>query len=217
MEPMGSILEHHTRSIKYMSFQGFYMGWKPYICISKDLELLTNFHLNTIKGLQALPNTTATAAVYLLLGATPIIAEIHKRQLSLLFSIATCTNTSIRNVAWRQAAIKSENSFFKKIVSILHIYKFPEFRTIMNGRYKKKEWKIIIKRSIRQYWTDQLQNELTGKTTLSLLCHDCLEVGNTHNIWDAVENFVIEVRKATTKARMLTGTYILQSSTQKQV
>jgi hypothetical protein len=33
----------------------------------KDLELLTNFHLNTIKRLQALPNRTATAAVYLLL------------------------------------------------------------------------------------------------------------------------------------------------------
>ena len=90
------------------------------------------------------------------------------------------------------------------------MYKLPEFRTILNGRYKKKEWKIIIKRSIRQYWTDQLQNELPGKTTLSLLCHDCLEVGKTHNIWDTVENSVIEVRKTTMKARMLTGTYILQ-------
>ena len=35
--------------------------------LKKDLELLTNFHLNTIKRLQALPNRTATAAVYLLL------------------------------------------------------------------------------------------------------------------------------------------------------
>jgi hypothetical protein len=35
-------------------------------------------------------------------------------------------------------------------------------------------------------------------------------VGKTHNIWNTVENSVIEVRKATTKARMLTGTYILQ-------
>jgi hypothetical protein len=42
--------------------------------LKKDLELLTNFHLNTIKRLQALPNRTATAAVYLLLGATPILA-----------------------------------------------------------------------------------------------------------------------------------------------
>lgn len=70
----------------------------------------------------------------------------------------------------------------------------------MTGRYKKKEWKIIIKRSVRQYWTVQLRTELAGKTTLGLLCHDCLEVGITHNIWDTVENSVIEVRKATTKA-----------------
>ena len=70
------------------------------------VKVITNFHLNTIKRLQALlPNRTATAAVYLLLETIPIIAEIHKRQLSLLFSIATCTNTSIRNVAWRQAAL----------------------------------------------------------------------------------------------------------------
>ena len=101
--------------------------------LKKDLELLTNFHLNTIKRLQALPNRTATATVYLLFGATPIIAETHKRQLSLLFSIATCTNTSIRNVAWKQAALGSEHIFFTKIVNILHIYKLPEFRTIMNG------------------------------------------------------------------------------------
>ena len=132
-----------------------------------------------LSNLYNICHRTATAAVYLLLGATPIIAKIHKRQLSLLFSIATCTNTSIRNVAWRQAAVESENRFFIKIVNILHMYKLPEFRTIMNGRYKKKEWKIIIKRSIRQYLTDQLQNELPGKTTLSLLCHDCLEVGKT--------------------------------------
>jgi hypothetical protein len=82
--------------------------------LKKDLELLTNFHLNTIKRLQALPNRTATAAVYLLLGATLILAEIYKRQLSLLFSIAKCTNTSIKNVAWRQASLGLENSFFYK-------------------------------------------------------------------------------------------------------
>ena len=38
---------------------------------------------------------------------------------------------------------------------------------------------------------------------------------HTHNIWDTVEHSVIEVRKATTKARMLTGTYIRQVHTNK--
>lgn len=66
--------------------------------LTKDLNLLTNVHLNTIKRFQAFPSRTATAAVYLLLRATSIIAEIHKRHMSLLFSIATCT---FRNVVWR--------------------------------------------------------------------------------------------------------------------
>ena len=65
----------YTRSIKYMSFiPRLLYGLETLHLLKKDLELLTNFHLNTIKRLQALPNRTATAAVYLLLGATPILA-----------------------------------------------------------------------------------------------------------------------------------------------
>ncbi|CAC5407968.1 unnamed protein product [Mytilus coruscus] len=55
---------------------------------NKDTVALCSFHLSTLKHIQSLPNRTATSAVYLLLGALPITAELHKRQLSLLHSIA---------------------------------------------------------------------------------------------------------------------------------
>jgi hypothetical protein len=33
----------------------------------------------------------------------------------------------------------------------------------------------------------------------------------THNVWDTISNSVKDVRKAATKVRMLTGTYMLQT------
>ncbi len=48
---------------------------------------LERFHTDTLKKLQSLPQRTATSAVLLLLGALPIEAEIHKRQLSLIHTI----------------------------------------------------------------------------------------------------------------------------------
>jgi hypothetical protein len=36
-------------------------------------------------------------------------------------------------------------------------------------------------------------------------------IGKTHNVWDTISNSVKDVRKAATKVRMLTGTYMLQT------
>ncbi|CAC5400934.1 unnamed protein product [Mytilus coruscus] len=63
---------------------------------NKDMASLCSFHLSTLKHLQSLPNRTATSAVYLLVGALPIAAEIDKRQLSLLNSIDMSDNIFIR-------------------------------------------------------------------------------------------------------------------------
>ena len=57
-----------------------------------QLNLLSKFHVDTLKRFQTLPTRTATCAVHLLLGALPIEAELHKRQLSLLYNILVSTN-----------------------------------------------------------------------------------------------------------------------------
>jgi hypothetical protein len=50
-----------------------------------------------------------------------------------------------------------------------------------------------------------------GKSSFSLLSTTSLEMGKTHIVWDSINNSVRDVRKAITKARMLTGTYMLQT------
>ena len=46
------------------------------------LQQLERYHLNTLRQIWSLPKRTASSAVYMLHGALPIEAEIHKRQLS---------------------------------------------------------------------------------------------------------------------------------------
>ena len=54
------------------------------------------FHISSLKRIQSLPERTASSAVQLLLGALPVQAEIHKRQLSQLHSIANSKNGRIK-------------------------------------------------------------------------------------------------------------------------
>ena len=76
---------------------------------------------------------------------------------------------------------------------------------------KKIEWKDIVKRSINTYWNTKLQLDCQSKSSLSLLSTTSLEMGKTRIVWDSINNSVRDVRQAITKARMLTGTYMLQT------
>ena len=64
-----------------------------------DIAQLQRFHISTLKKLQSPPERTASSVVQLLLGALPIQAELHKRQLSLLHSVVCSGNQRIKLVA----------------------------------------------------------------------------------------------------------------------
>ena len=63
-----------------------------------QINILSKFHISNLRRFQSLPIRTATCAVYLLIGALPLEAELHKRQLGLLYNILTCTNKTIREL-----------------------------------------------------------------------------------------------------------------------
>ena len=77
---------------------------------------LEKFHKNSLRMIQSLPERTATAAVYLLLGALPVEAEIHKKQLSLLHSILDSDNNRIKEVLNRQISVNFDNKDVSSIV-----------------------------------------------------------------------------------------------------
>ena len=79
-----------------------------------QLEQFSRYHLRTLRNLQSLPQRTAISAVYMLLGALPIEAEIHKIHLSLLHSVISSDNKCLQELVERQLAFSFniQRSFF---------------------------------------------------------------------------------------------------------
>ena len=71
-------------------------------------------------------------------------------------------------------------------------------------------WKLLVKRTLRVYWEDQLRKEAEEKSTLER-CHlDSFHIGSTHPVWVTVNSNRVDVMRAIVKVRILTGTYLLQ-------
>ena len=106
-----------------------------------QISILAKFHISNLRGFKLLPARTATSAVYLLLGALPIEAELHKRHLSLLFNILTTDSTTIRDYSTRQRAINLDNSksFFSRVQEILDKYQLPHIRELKLSNLTKEQ------------------------------------------------------------------------------
>ena len=110
-----------------------------------QLNILSKFHIGNLRRFQSLPTRTATSAVYLLLGALPIEAELHKRQLSLLYNLITSTNETIQELTKRQKTVNLDNrqSFYSRAQDILAQYNLPHIQDLQfkldtrkNGNYR---------------------------------------------------------------------------------
>jgi hypothetical protein len=85
---------------------------------TRDIETLDRFHRDTLRQFQSLPKRAAIPSVYLLLGALPIEAELHKRQLSFLYILLSAENVKLKRIIERQPCVNFDNkdSFFYRIV-----------------------------------------------------------------------------------------------------
>ena len=178
------------------------------------ITTLEKFHKNSLRKIQSLPERTATAAVYLLLGAVPTEAEIHERQLSLLHAILNSDNRRIKEVLDRQISVNLDNkdSFFYKIIQVLDQYNLPNIVALKQNIPSKNEWKIVINRTLTKYLTESLVRDSNSKSTLRFIAVGRILGGNVHPVWRTTENSVDDVRKAVIKARMFTRTYILKKN-----
>ena len=182
-----------------------------------QINVLSKFHLDNLKRFQSLPVRVATCAVYLLLGALPIEAEIHKRQFSLLYNVLTSTNETVIELADRQITVNLDNnlSYFSRVQEILQLYQLPSIDTLRDSLTTKDRWRYQFKTAVYNYWTAKLKNEACEKSTLRFMNFETTKVNYTHNVWSSMESSVTEVRKGIVKCRMLTGTYLLQTSKHK--
>ena len=73
---------------------------------------------------------------------------------------------------------------------------------------EKKTVKNKVHQTIEQQWRDDIER----KSSLKFLNPDAVRVGKVHQVYAFVRNNVHDVRRAEVKARLLTGTYTLQSN-----
>lgn len=177
-----------------------------------QIKKLEHFHIDTLKKLQSLPLRTATSAVLLLLGALPIEAEIHKRQLSLLYTIMNSKHTKLIELSARQILVGNVNSYFNRVEKTLAQYDLPPMNEISKRTFTKYKWKSTTNTAIDAYWTSELTKDAHQKSTLNNCDVETMKIGKTHIVWDSVASNTTDVKRGITKARILTGTYLLQTN-----
>ena len=128
------------------------------------INQLQRFHISTLRRIQSLPERTASSVVQLLLGALPIQAELHKRQLSLLHSIVRSGNMRLQSLLERQLTLGYSKSFFCMAKKTLEFYDLPCLLELQN--LCKLAWKKLTRQAVSSYWTQSLMREAQTKSTL---------------------------------------------------
>ena len=176
-----------------------------------NLRRLETGHRSLLRDIQGLPKRTATSGVYILSGALPMEALIDRRRLCMLPSLKD--NPTLRHIVHRQISMKpsSSSSWVVATQDILRKYELPHISKVIEGQPTKTAWKAQVDKAIHEHWRQQIVEEAENKSTLKHLCKE-FTPNQPHLLWQATTNTVRDVRRGTIKGRMLTGTYILQST-----
>ena len=178
-----------------------------------DYKHLNKFHRQMLRQMQHLPQATATCALYLLTGSTPLEALHHKSTLGLFGNILRREGSVERELVIRQLAVKSldSNSWVVNVRQLLEKYQLPNAFSLVGNPPEKPQWKKMVKNAISTHWDDVLKTEAEKKTSLEYLNLDACAPGQVHPVWNCGHD-PCQVTMATTKVRLLVQRYALTGS-----
>ena len=178
----------------------------------KDYSKLSSYHKSFLKMIMNLSD----AAIYILSGELPLESFIHSQILLKLCSIIRYGGIE-KELCMRQVLIKdvSSHSWFLYAKEILDFYDLPSVFELISVTPAKEKWKTCIKNKIHEYWKMQIEKWSVGKSTIRYLIPRTKENGTVHNVWKNAGMNRIAIMKASTKAKLLSGTYILQQTQSK--
>ena len=126
----------------------------------------------------------------------------------MFYSVIQSENSTLQDLWKRQITLLQDGSFFEHVSGLLEKYSLPVPEKIV--KMSREAWKLLVKQTLRVYWTKQFREEAGEKSTLEH-CHlDSLHMGTTHPVWNTVKSNRMDVMRAVVKVRILTGTYLLQ-------
>ena len=181
------------------------------LCLTeKNLGEIDKVHKNMLRQLQSLPRSTATPAVYLLVGAMPLRATIHQRMLNLYITILHREGTPEYQILQRQLAMKTStsNSWTVKLREVLQMYNLPSAGDLMRNPPERNEWKATVKTAVRRHWDEDLKRRAATMTSLKFLNLQTCQIGRVHPAWQCGTD-PWRVSMAITKVLLLVRRYPL--------
>jgi hypothetical protein len=180
-----------------------------------ERKALEDFHRKTLRQIQNLPPRVAIPSIFILIGALLVEAEIDKRNLALFGSIARDQSTKVAKIAFRQLIMKSQtsNSWFVELTRIMYKYGLPSPLDVLADPPSKASWKTLAHKVVNYYWCTKLCAEARRKSTLAALSTVNMQGSNPspHPLWASVQSCPRDIQRGAYQAKMLTGTYTLQS------
>ncbi|KAH3754054.1 hypothetical protein DPMN_188712 [Dreissena polymorpha] len=98
---------------------------------------------------------------------------------------------------------------------ILEKYNLPTPKELLEEVPTKDKWKKMFKKASNDYWENTWRQELATQSTMKYLQVQHPVVDNPHNLWKSTCPKQHEVQRAEIKARLITGTFILQTNAMK--
>ena len=185
-------------------------GLEAVILQEVDYRELETFYKTLLRQIQHLPESTATPAIYLLLGSITLEGLIHIKMLTFFGSVLRREGSTDNQVIKRQLAMKdlTSSSWVVQIRTILHKYQLPSAYKLAQNPPEKLKWKRLVKDTVNAYWTKILTEKAQSMKTLSLLNIEDCTAGIVHDVWYHTAD-PLDVQMATIKAKLLVQRYPL--------
>ena len=176
-----------------------------------DMARLETAYRGVIKKMLAIPEYTASCAVYLTSGIFPAEAQRDLEILGLLGQIAMCP-VDLQSVS---EIIKHHLQFYGEdcpgwsglVRRTAQKYGLPDPLQYMEYPWPADRWRAHCRDTVAQYWDSKLREEADMKSTLTHLDIESLTVKQPAKIWSMAGLDSEEVKKATINNWMLLGVY----------
>ena len=182
----------------------------------KHMRAINNFLESTLRAFFSLPDSVAKPTVYLLSGMIPLLGKIHLRALTMIRAIADDSGSLEWQIAERQMHMQQNktNSWFVEVNQILHRYSLPGVLKLLHECPTKKEWGSTIKKAVNRYWFEELTSIAKYYPSLKYLAVEKYTPGKVYYMLDSIQPVTVDIRRAPTLTRIITGTFRLQSNRQ---
>ena len=190
-------------------------GLEALIISKTELVNLDRAYKRLLKSLTSLRDGTADAAVYIMMGLLPAEAELHRRILSLYGNITRLKEEHpLRRLGLRQVALPSEKRYgwFGNVCAVAGIYGIEDsIMAAIISPWQKSEWKEMIGKAVNTHWVNCTKTEAEGKSSMKYMS-PILDPRSAHHLWPRGGCASRKRVAASFRAKMLTGSYILQAN-----